>query len=301
MRAMRLGIELSVDQLAFNTVAWWWAKTEDVFRALAEIGYRTVELAAHPTALPPSSFTAQRAAVLRRKASDAGLKIAALNLTARYLLSETPFEPSFLALHSRQRRTRIELVQHGIEFAAALGAHLVVIASGNASSDVTRMAAMCHLMDGLEPCVELAKQIGVKIALKPLPFSLIDGYRAFLEVWNAFEGSTLGLCFDLASAHCVFEDIGAVIQDAPEIFHVHVADIRSRDMCHLIPGNGHIDFAPGLRALQQRGYEGAIAVNLPAHSLDPLRAARLARAKLLTIWPYNGVPQSAAELVAPCR
>ena len=303
MRARRPEKHPSHDHLAFNTIAWWSAKTEDVMRELARIGYGAVELAAHPQALPPSGLTPSRAAALRRMASKVGLKIAALNLTAPYLLGETPFEPSLVAPHPAQRKIRIDLLQRGIEFAADLGAPLVVIASGSPSPDITRMTAFCHLLDGLEACAELARRSGVRIALKPLPFSLIGNYRDFLEVWNAFEGPPLGLCFDIAGSRCAFEDIEDVISDAPDIVHVHIADTRNRDMQHLIPGNGHIDFVPALRALQRRGYEGAIAVNLPAHSLDPARAALIARAQLLKLWPpHNSAPHPAPEeQAAPCR
>jgi sugar phosphate isomerase/epimerase len=289
-------------QLAFNSAAWRTAKPEDVLRHLAEIGYGAVELGAHPQALPPSGLTSIRAAALQQAACDAGIKIAALNLTAPYLLGEHPHEPSLISPHAALRSMRTELARRGIAFAAELGTDLVVISSGTPSADITRLTAICHLIDGLEVLVEDAKHAGVRIALKPLPLSLIDGYRAYLEVWHAFEGSPFGLCLDLASAYCAFEDLTAIVADAPALLHVHVADMRDRDGRHLIPGKGEIRIAPALRALRQRGYSGAVAVNLPGHSLDPARAAQLARAELLKLWPNPGTPRRPEETrAAPCQ
>ena len=295
MASARLGDDPSFGQLAFNTVAWWTAPIEEVVGQLAGIGYGAIELAAHPTALPPAEFNPYKAAPLQRMVQDTGLKIAALNLTAPYLLSETAFEPSFLAAHPAQRNIRIEMVRRGIDFAADLGADLIVISSGAPSPDITRQTAMCHLIEGLEACIGPARQMGVRIALKPSPFDLIDGYRTFLELGHVFEDPFLGLCLDIAGSHCVFEDVEAVIHDAPSLFHVHIADIRDRAFQHRIPGHGQIDFLPALQALGLRGYDGAITVNLPAHSLAPDRAATVARTELLNIWPRNGARSRRAE------
>ena len=293
---------LSHSQLAFNSAAWWTARPEDAVRHLAEIGYSAIELGAHPQALPPSGLTSARAAAVRQAADDAGLNIAALNLTSSYLLGETPHEPSLISPHAALRSMRIELIRRGIAFAAELGTDLVVISSGTSSADITRLTAICHLIDGLEVLVEDAKTAGVRIALKPLPLNLIDGYRAYLEVWHAFESSPFGLCLDFASAYCAFEDLAVVIADAPALLHVHVADMRDRDGRHLIPGKGEIRIAAALRALRRRSYSGALAVNLPGHSLDPARAAQLARAELLKLWPNAGETRRPDEArMAPCQ
>lgn len=275
---------------------------EHVMRHLAEIGYGAVELGAHPQALPPSGLTSARAAALRQAADDTGLQIATLNLTAPYLLGETPHEPSLISPHAALRSIRIDLARRGIAFAAELGTDLVVISSGTPSADITRLTAICHLIDGLEVLVEDAKQAGVRIALKPLPLNLIDSYRTYLELWHAFEGAPFGLCLDLASAYCAFEDLAAIIADAPTLLHVHVADMRNRDGRHLIPGKGEIRIAPALRALRRRGYSGAVAVNLPGHSLDPALAAQLARAELLKLWSNAGALRRSDEArAAPCQ
>jgi sugar phosphate isomerase/epimerase len=302
MRKAHPGDPPSHPQLVFNSAAWWTAKPEDAVRHLAEIGYGAVELGAHPQALPPSGLTSARAAALRQAAEGAGLTIAALNLTAPYLLGETPHEPSLISPHAALRSMRIELARRGIAFAAELGTDLVVISSGTPSADITRLTAICHLIDGLEVLVEDAKHAGVSIALKPLPLNLIDSYRAYLEVWHAFEGSPFGLCLDLASAYCAFEDLTAIVADAPALLHVHIADMRDRDGRHLIPGKGEIRIAPALRALQRRGYSGAVAVNLPCHSLDPAWAAQMAQAELLKLWRKPGAPRRPEEArAAPCQ
>jgi len=62
----------------------------------------------------------------------------------------------------------------------------------------------------------------------------------------------LKLCLDFHNMNITEADIVASIRMAQgRIGHVHVADNNRR-----MPGEGHIDFSPGLKALKQIGYDG---------------------------------------------
>lgn len=261
-------------KFAYNTNGWRFQPIDDTLRTLAEIGYSGIEFGVQPNHLPPSSWSASEAARLRRLAKDLGLAVTNLHLGAADLLSSTPYEPSFLALYPSQRDERIDLVRRGIDFAAELGAPLVCFESGPLPPDMPREAAMCHLIDGVEACVKHAEMVGIRLAIEPSPQQLVNSYPAYLEVWRAFDLSAFGLCYDIGHAYCAYEDIGAVIADAPEILHVHIEDMADRTHRHLLPGEGEIDLGAALAALTANAYDGYVSVELMDHHRDPAFAAR---------------------------
>jgi sugar phosphate isomerase/epimerase len=59
---------------------------------------------------------------------------------------------------------------------------------------------------------------------------------------------------------------------------------------HLIPGEGVIDFAATLQALQSIGYQGWITIELYTCHENPDAAARLARERILTIAQAHNIP-----------
>ena len=64
---------------------------------------------------------------------------------------------------------------------------------------------------------------------------------------------------------------------AVDIRHVHLEDIApTRVHAHLIPGEGAIDFAAALRALDAVGYGGWVTIELYPYVANPDEAAALA-------------------------
>jgi sugar phosphate isomerase/epimerase len=71
---------------------------------------------------------------------------------------------------------------------------------------------------------------------------------------------------------------------------VHLEDIAgSRVHHHLIPGEGAIDFASVLKALQEIQYNGWVTIELYPYTEDPDYAAKTARERILKIAEPLGV------------
>src|SRR5262249_31928959 len=90
----------------------------------------------------------------------------------------------------------------------------------------------------------------------------IGSYAAYLELAQVFAGGHFGLCYDSVHGHCRFEDVAAVVADASDLLHLHLADAADREPRRLIPGEGKLDLCGILRQLMARGYQGFGSVAL---------------------------------------
>jgi sugar phosphate isomerase/epimerase len=278
-------------KLAYSTVGWRRYTIEHAMRSLADLGYYGIELAVQPDNLPPQSWTPKEARRIRRLAADLGLVISNIHLTSPYLMSDTPFEPSFMALYQTQRDKRIELICRSIDFAAEMGVGLVCFESGPLPPNLSPATGTDYLVEGLLTCLDHAEANRVRIGLEPSPDHLISGYASYLDLWHYFDGHfSFGLCFDIGNSHCLYEDTPAVIRDTPEIFHVHIKDMSERMQRDLVPGDGDIDLAMSLAALANAEFEGFVSVELIDNCEEPDVAARKSMA-VLGQWL---VPASAA-------
>ena len=269
-------------KLAYSTCGWRRTPIGEVMKVLADVGYHGIELGVRPDYLPPRSWTPKEARRLKRLADDLGIFIANLHLGSPQLLSETAYEPSLMSPYQTQRDQRIELICRGMEFASELGIDLICFESGPLPPHLSPTAGMDYLIEGLSSCLDHAAQSRIRIGLEPAPEHLIDGYSAYLDLWNFFDGhGSFGLCFDIGHSYCHYEDIPAVIQDTPEIFHVHIKDMSDRMQRHLVPGEGEIDLAKTLAALADAEFEGFVSVELMDPVEEPERSARRSASALM--------------------
>ncbi len=259
---------------------------------VAEIGYHGIELAAQPHCLAPGSWSPQEARRLRTIAEDLGLYIAGLSLGGSDLLGEPAYEPSFMAPFQVQRDRRIDFVRRGIDFAGELGVDLISFSSGPLPPYMPPEAAMDRLVDGLLRCLDHAEKASIRIGLEPAPHHLIHGYSAYIDLWNNFDGHpALGLCLDIGHAFCSYEDIPAVIHDAPDLTHVHIKDMSDRAQGELVPGEGDIDLPEVLAALDGIAFDGFVSVELGASADEP---EAMARRSLLALMRWLHLARAAA-------
>ena len=100
----------------------------------------------------------------------------------------------------------------------------------------------------------------------------------FEEFMRHVDSPAVGLNFDIGHFYCVGDEPAPTVRRlARSIRHVHLEDIAAtRVHHHLVPGEGAIDFAATLQALQEIGYRGWVTIELYPYVDDPDAAARLA-------------------------
>src|SRR5262249_8356832 len=140
----------------------------------------------------------------------------------------------------------------------------------------------------VEGCLELcedAARLNVRLAFEPEPGMFIDTMARFDALRRRVDHPNFGLTIDVGHLHCQGE---VPIADRLRrwrdlLWNVHIEDMRRGVHDHLMFGEGEIDFAPVLRALEEIGYEGGVQVELSRHSHDAVETARRALAFLRSV------------------
>jgi sugar phosphate isomerase/epimerase len=146
-------------------------------------------------------------------------------------------------------------------------------------ADVDHWAAELHRL------AVQATQVGTRVALEPLPFSNIAGFRSAAELVAAADHPAAGLVVDIwhlergpstlaELAEVPGEKVFAVeLNDAPapQTADLFQDTIRHRVLC----GSGTFDVAGFVRTVQQMGFAGPWGVEIlsDAHRRRPLREA----------------------------
>ena len=111
----------------------------------------------------------------------------------------------------------------------------------------------------------------------------IESLAQFDELRRAMGGDDLALTLDVGHAHIIESDaVHRVIADrAGTIVNVHIDDAAAGRHEHLPPGEGEIQFAPAVAALERLSPAPFVSVELPRHGHDAVEQARRTRAFLL--------------------
>ncbi len=132
---------------------------------------------------------------------------------------------------------------------------------------------------------EHAEKEGVLLLVEPEPGLLIEKMDQFHELMRYIDSPAVGLNFDIGHAYCVGDEpVEFIPKMAKHIRHIHLEDIAAtRVHQHLVPGDGAIDFAATLRAIQSIGYQGWVTIELYPYVENPDEAARRGRQHILNL------------------
>lgn len=276
-------------KLAYSANAYMRYPMAEAIQRIADLGYEGIELMFDtPHAWPEDVTPADLDAI--RKAFDAsGLQIANANAFMMNKINDPrqPYwHPSWIEPDEDYRRVRIEHTKRSLSQAADLGIpHISTEPGGPIASEAEREAATQLFVAMLEPVLEHADKVGVKLMIEPEPGLLIENLAQWQDLRRRVSSPWMGLNFDIGHFYCVSEPLPEAVHAlAGEIDHVHIEDIAAtRVHQHLVPGTGAIDFAPVLQALDHVGYSGWVTVELYPFIDDPDTAGRQAREHLLPL------------------
>ncbi len=254
-------------QLAFSTNAFKKATLEQAIDAIADIGYRGVEIMADvPHAYPPD-VDAQRLERLISQIRARGLRVSNVNAFTLFACGDT-YHPTWIEDDPARVNQRVQHTLDAIELAAALGSATVSLQPGGPliGTGLTRDQAARRFAEGLQRVLPLARQKNITLAIEPEPGLFIetaDEYAAFKKQFFADEPRIAMNC-DIGHLFCVGDDPADVIRSQPDqIAHVHLEDIAAnRVHQHLTPGQGAIDFRAVFDALDAIDYRGWVTVEL---------------------------------------
>jgi sugar phosphate isomerase/epimerase len=147
-----------------------------------------------------------------------------------------------------------------------------------AATDNSRDAARRSL-DELQ---QLAKPLGVTIALEVIPNELSRAGALVYFIETELEDRGAGICLDFGHAHMEGDLVDAVETVSGHLVTTHVHDNRGRTDDHLLPFDGTIDWPGAMTAIQKVGYDGTLLFEVAAHgsAKDTLQRARKARERI---------------------
>ncbi|HZB33510.1 MAG TPA: sugar phosphate isomerase/epimerase family protein [Streptosporangiaceae bacterium] len=257
----------------------------DALAIIADLGYDGVALTLDHHHLDPyAGDIAGQVSALARRLGELGLGVV-VETGARYLMDPRhKHEPTLVSAAGRERR--IDLLARAVRIAADLGAEAVSFWSGVRGPAVSADEAWRRLVAGCAEVIDVAAGLGVRLGFEPEPGMVVADLDGYLRLRRALgEPEPFGLTLDIGHCRCVEDDPvpECVRRSATWLVNVQIDDMRRGVHEHLEFGDGEIDFPPVLAALDEIGYGGLVAVELPRHShaapavarrsLDFLRAA----------------------------
>jgi len=282
-------------QLAFSTNAYLHHSFADTTARLAGLGYRGVEIMADVPHAWPAYLLPEHKQALRDSLAKNKLAISNINAFMMHAVNDHRqkyWHPSWIEPDVNYRRVRIDHTKRALTLAKELGAPCITTEPGGPLEGRPWGECLKLFVEMLKPVVEHAEKEGVLLLVEPEPDLLIETADQYLEFASKISSPFLGLNFDIGHSYCVKDDPADTVRRLGKLIrHVHLEDIApTRVHHHLIPGEGVIDFAATLKALQEIGYDGWVTIELYTCHENPDHAAQVARERVLKIATTAGVP-----------
>jgi sugar phosphate isomerase/epimerase len=123
------------------------------------------------------------------------------------------------------------------------------------------------LVECLSRAAEVAEKVDGKIVIEPLnryETHLVHSLESAMEICELVGSSRVGILADFYHMNLEEADIGrSITATIDKIFHVQLGDSN-----RLLPGQGHMDYQSGFKALRRAGYDHFMA--LECRSRGPL-------------------------------
>ena len=184
---------------------------------------------------------------------------------ARFLLDPTAkHEPTLVTADASGRQRRIGFLKRAVDIGAILHSEAVSFWAGVPKPGIDPDEARGWLADGLAEVAAYAAEKGVVACLEPEPGMLIET----LDDFAALRIEELRLALD--TGHCLVtqerEPAEAVREFAGHIGTVAIEDMARGRHVHLPFGEGDMDVAGVLAALEEIGFDKLVCVELSRES-----------------------------------
>ncbi len=282
-------------QLAFSTNAYLHHSFADTVSRLAGIGYQGIEIMADVPHAWPAYLLPEQKQAIRDALAKHQLSISNINAFMMHAVNDHRqkyWHPSWIEPDPHYRQVRIDHTKRALTLAKDLGATCITTEPGGPLEGRSWDECLKLFIEMLKPVVEHAEKEQILLLVEPEPDLLIETADQYLEFSSKIHSPYLGLNFDIGHSFCVKDDPAETVRRLGKLVrHVHLEDIAAtRVHHHLIPGEGVIDFAATLRALQEIGYEGWVTIELYTCHDQPDDAARISRERVLKLAADSGVP-----------
>jgi L-ribulose-5-phosphate 3-epimerase len=251
--------------LGYGTNGFANHRIEDAIAVIADLGYTGIALTLDHDHLDPfADDVAARTGKLGAELGRRGMKVV-VETGARYLLDPTRKHHPTLVSEDQERR--IDFLVRAARIATDLGADCVSFWSGIGPAETWP-----QLRDGVAALLDRTDSVlfdNVLFGLEPEPGMLVETLDDALRLREEL-GRPDRLRITLDVGHCVAVepvDAAECIRRAGDLLvNVQLDDMLPGVHEHLEFGDGDLDLPATLAALDEIGYTGLAAVELPRHS-----------------------------------
>lgn len=267
-------------RLAYNTNGFPQHELADVIDLLGRLGYAGIAITPDTFHLHPLRDGLAEARALKARLADRGLAVA-VETGARFVLDPRRKHWPTLLDEPADAERRLELLRRCLDIAVELGAETFSFWSGRRPAGLSDEAVLDRLAHGARALLTHARGSGVAVCFEPEPGMAIDSLERAAELLLRLAAEAgedddgLGLMLDVGhvpvtEALTPGEALRAL---GDQVVGVQLDDSRGGVHEHLFFGDGEIDFADVVAALDEIGFTGLAAVELPRHDHDPVNTA----------------------------
>jgi sugar phosphate isomerase/epimerase len=253
-------------RFAFNTNGCANHRLSDAVRLIADAGYDGVALTLDHHHLDPlEPGWERRTQALRADLDRFGLG-SVIETGARFLLDpERKHEPTLISADAEGRARRVRFLQRATEIACMLGSETVSFWAG-IPRGIDLAQARQWLRSGLSHVLEFAEPLSMPVSLEPEPGMLIETVDDWADLASEFPG--LRLALDLGHLIVTGErnPAEAIGEFADRLGTVALEDMRRGEHVHLPFGEGDMDVAGCVAALDRIGFDRLVCVELSRES-----------------------------------
>lgn len=235
-------------RIGVSTASLYPLHVEDAFSTLISLGIKTAEVFANSTieGQPPIISTLH------------SLQSQNLITIPSFHPFSSPMESVFLfSEYDRRIDEMLSLYKGFFQSMTLLGAKVFVLHGAILSS----RCSPAHYIKQFALLANIAKDYGITVAQENVSYCL-SGKLDFLRMMKRELGQDAKFVLDLKQARRSCENpLDYVDALGGSIIHCHVSDADDSRDC-LPVGEGNFDFAALMRALRERGYDGAFIVEL---------------------------------------
>ncbi len=189
----------------------------------------------------------------------------------------------FTDLERTVRQQGIAEFKENLQLASRLGAGLVITTGGDPAPGSSEEEAIELIAEGLCECLELAKELGIRIALE-VDSRLLRNTRNLIAIIDGVSDNQVGALLDTVNLLQLQKNVIGEIEEWPleavenlgsRLIHLHFSDYAVGDdgnTAFAYPGEGMIDVEKFFGALDRIGYQGNVTVEYKGQTVEDVAA-----------------------------
>lgn len=227
----------------------WTQSALDCVRHLAQMGFEEFELMTMPGHLWPDELDDGQRLDLLSRFDELGVRVRSLN--------HTGLDQNLCSALPEVRSYTVGLFAKLIKLARQLRAPNVIVVPGRLNPLLPAPGSrhVDWLYESLLLLKAQAEDSGVTLALENIPIGPLPRIEQLIDMVRRVDSPAVRICYDVANGHYAGEGpVAGLVAAAPWLDVVHISDTTRKVWRHDVLGDGDIDFAPIVKAIDAIGH-----------------------------------------------